>query len=428
MQSLRRPHRQRREWAANGQFTRMSALDRIADEFGTPWHGALLEDFELGLHVLLTGARTEYCDETFVAQTGLPRVRPLLRQRSRWAQGSMQCLQYLWRIVCSPQVSLPGALEIAYYLWVPWSQLLGSIVFPAAMAVQVWYMTHTGDGVGSWWAGGAWGLVPLAALFGVLPHVVVGPVYRAAPVARSAGAGRSRSPAQRGLRLPAAVAVWWRSPASCGAGRDWKKTTHAGGRARCRPPDLPPPAGQRPGTIRRSTPHRRRRRPGPSRRRAPAPRPAPSVGSVLLADPPTAAPRAAPTGAAAAAHAAPPAPRRPPRRRPRARPGGRPVHRADPSRPHPPPGRPAAAGPPQRPPTRRGAVVTTPLSAARSGGCRRRRARRGRPPAPPSPTPRSPRPPRRASPWAAAARVLGHRGRHNDGQTATTSTATPSRR
>ncbi|KQS68547.1 glycosyltransferase family 2 protein [Modestobacter sp. Leaf380] len=230
----------------NGQFTRMSALDRIAEEFGTPWHGALLEDFELGLHVLLTGGRTEYCDETFVAQTGLPRVRPLLRQRSRWAQGGMQCSRYLWRIICSPRVSLPGALEIAYYLWVPWSQLLGSVVFPAAMAVQVWYMTHTGDGVGSWWSGGAWGLVPLAALFGVLPHVVWGPVYRS----RSGGSVTRRRAVALGLLNVAyayllQVAVWWAFTRILRGRRDWKKTSHVAAAGTPRP-GAPAP-GRAPG-------------------------------------------------------------------------------------------------------------------------------------------------------------------------------------
>src|SRR5262249_22574946 len=86
----------------NGQFTRLSVLDRIASEHGTPWHGALLEDFELGVHVLLAGFRTEYCHDTWVAQEGLPTLRSLVRQRSRWAQGSMQCFRYLWPVLRSP--------------------------------------------------------------------------------------------------------------------------------------------------------------------------------------------------------------------------------------------------------------------------------------------------------------------------------------
>ncbi len=122
-----------------------------------------------------------------------------------------------------------GALEIAYYLWVPWSQLLGSVVFPAAVAVQVWFMTHTGDGVTDWWTQGAWGLVPLAALFGVLPHVVWGPVYRS----RSGGAVTRRRAFVLGLvnvlyAYLLQAAVWWALIRLLRGRRDWKKTAHDG--------------------------------------------------------------------------------------------------------------------------------------------------------------------------------------------------------
>ncbi len=56
----------------NGQFTRLRVLDAIAEEHGTPWHGALLEDFELGLHMLLAGWRNQYLDSTWVAQEACP--------------------------------------------------------------------------------------------------------------------------------------------------------------------------------------------------------------------------------------------------------------------------------------------------------------------------------------------------------------------
>ncbi|WP_369069181.1 glycosyltransferase family 2 protein [Kineococcus terrestris] len=162
----------------NGQFTRLTALDDVAREHGTPWHGALLEDFELGLHVLLAGHRTEYCHDTFVAQDGLDRVGPLLRQRTRWAQGNIQCLRYLWRVLNSPQVPVAGALEVAHYMWVPFSQVLGSVVFPLSTLVTCWYALTHPTGADEWLLAGAWGLVPLALLFGVLPHALWGAFYR----------------------------------------------------------------------------------------------------------------------------------------------------------------------------------------------------------------------------------------------------------
>ena len=56
----------------NGQFTRLSVLDEIAQRAGCPWHGALLEDYELGLHVLLAGYENRYVDETYVARRASP--------------------------------------------------------------------------------------------------------------------------------------------------------------------------------------------------------------------------------------------------------------------------------------------------------------------------------------------------------------------
>ena len=129
MQTLRR-HLGSVGMGGNGQFTRLAVLDRIAAEHGTPWHGALLEDFELGLHVLLGGSRTEYCHDTWVVQEGLPSLRLLIRQRSRWAQGSMQCIRYLGAVLRSPRISTGAALEIAYFLFMPWLQLVGGADVP----------------------------------------------------------------------------------------------------------------------------------------------------------------------------------------------------------------------------------------------------------------------------------------------------------
>ena len=211
----------------NGQFTRLSALNRVAIEYGTPWQGALLEDFELGLHVLLCGYRTEYADDTFVAQTGLTQVRPLIRQRSRWSQGGMQCLRYLPRVMSSPDVALPTALEIAYYLYIPWSQLVGSIVFPLAIGIDAWYLLHTAGGLGQWWVAGAWGLAPLAVLFGILPHVIWGPLYRLRTgcvfsFRKAVGLGL----ANIGYGYLLQVSTWWAFVRLVRRRRDWKKTVH----------------------------------------------------------------------------------------------------------------------------------------------------------------------------------------------------------
>ncbi len=162
----------------NGQFTRLVVLDAIAAENDTPWHGALLEDFELGLHVLLAGWDNRYCDDTWVAQEGLPRVRPLIRQRARWAQGGMQCAKYFRRVLLSKDVSTPSAVEISYFLMIPWTQLVGTLVYTASTGILAYWALIHPTGVTGWFLEGAWGLIPLVAAFGVGPLVVWGLVYR----------------------------------------------------------------------------------------------------------------------------------------------------------------------------------------------------------------------------------------------------------
>ncbi len=94
----------------NGQFTRLSALDVIDQRYGEPWHGSLLEDYELGVHVILAGYKIRHIDETHVSQEALPSLRRLLTQRTRWTQGNIQCLKYIHQIIRSPRFQSAGVL------------------------------------------------------------------------------------------------------------------------------------------------------------------------------------------------------------------------------------------------------------------------------------------------------------------------------
>ena len=117
----------------NGQFTRLSVLDEIGAQFKKPWHGTLLEDYELGLHVLFAGYENRSVRESYVAQEALPSLARLITQRARWAQGNMQCIKYLKQIVGSPHFESIGVLESAYYLVLPILQMIGFVVVGALM-------------------------------------------------------------------------------------------------------------------------------------------------------------------------------------------------------------------------------------------------------------------------------------------------------
>jgi len=209
----------------NGQFTRLSVLDTIAAGHGTPWHGALLEDFELGLHVLLSGSRTEYCHDASVTQEGLPTARQLIRQRSRWAQGSMQCFRYLLPIVRSPRVSAAGAMEIAYFLFLPWIQLIGSLIYVVCALIVAGYALTYPGGSAAWITSGAWALLPLFVCFGLGPFVLWGPVYRATSCREMSLARAFALGLANWLYLTVHyVAIWWALARVVTTRHDWKKT------------------------------------------------------------------------------------------------------------------------------------------------------------------------------------------------------------
>lgn len=162
----------------NGQFTRLCALSSIADG-GGPWRGALLEDFELGVHLLTAGWRTGFTRDTHVAQEGLYSLRRFLSQRTRWGQGTMQCARYVRRIWDSGHLSTIGAAEMLYYLAQPWLQLLGTLVYPIPFLLLGIRAAGDPAEVWSWFSGGAWILFAVYGSFGLLPFLVWGPIYRA---------------------------------------------------------------------------------------------------------------------------------------------------------------------------------------------------------------------------------------------------------
>ncbi|MBA8990854.1 cellulose synthase/poly-beta-1,6-N-acetylglucosamine synthase-like glycosyltransferase [Curtobacterium pusillum] len=154
----------------NGQFARLSTLQRIAERNGTPWHGALLEDYELGLHVLLAGYRIRHVYDAHVSQEALPSLHRLITQRTRWAQGNIQCLRYTPRIIASPHFSTAGVLEAMYYLLLPYFQLIG-IGAVVTLTVSSFLGPAT-EAPGP-------GQVAALFVFALLPFAVWGPVYRA---------------------------------------------------------------------------------------------------------------------------------------------------------------------------------------------------------------------------------------------------------
>ncbi|MFT2019404.1 glycosyltransferase [Streptomyces sp. 796.1] len=163
----------------NGQFTRLTALDRIAAAERRPWQrGALLEDYELGLHMILGGYQITHVADTWVSQEGLPHARRLLTQRTRWAQGNLQCLRYAPRVIASRHYGARGVLETLYTFFQPVAHLL-TLALCLLLGVSVGLDVAGGAGAGA--LAGLVALWPLAAglaAVSIAPFLLWGPVYR----------------------------------------------------------------------------------------------------------------------------------------------------------------------------------------------------------------------------------------------------------
>lgn len=199
----------------NGQFTRLSVLYDL-DEGPGPWRGSLLEDYELGLHVLLAGHTTASTRATHVEQEGLFDTRRLLAQRTRWAQGNLMCSAYLARVW--RHLRPKAALAITYSLAQPWLYLLGTLLYPVPLALALLRLAEGVDAAGA-------ALLAGALLLATVPLALWGPVY-----GRTAERGhRVRTLIGWGMAYVLYLFVFyvtaWRAAGRIAAGRSgWAKT------------------------------------------------------------------------------------------------------------------------------------------------------------------------------------------------------------
>ncbi len=118
----------------NGQFTRLSALLALGAK---PWSACLVEDLELGLRLHLGGTGIRYTSRASVTQQAVVDVRRLTRQRTRWAQGNLQCAGYLRRLARSKRIGVTSLLEMAHYLISPWINAIVTVVLAGAVLTAV---------------------------------------------------------------------------------------------------------------------------------------------------------------------------------------------------------------------------------------------------------------------------------------------------
>ncbi|HEX7350856.1 glycosyltransferase [Brachybacterium sp.] len=159
----------------NGQFTRLSVLDTLAEEHDRPWGKKLCEDYELGLNILGQGMRNHYTREAHVSQEALPFTRRLITQRTRWAQGNMECASALPGLRRSGHLRTAGLVEIHYFMLQPLVVMLNLVLVPLLLILGAL------EERSGFWSASTWLTLVLAGLFFlVLPYAAWGLVYRRA--------------------------------------------------------------------------------------------------------------------------------------------------------------------------------------------------------------------------------------------------------
>ena len=100
----------------NGQFTRLSALHGLNRD---PWSACLTEDLDLAVALAKRGWRLTTAPAAYVSQQAVESVRRLVKQRTRWYQGHIDCNRHLPDIWRSTVMRDSARLELTYYLLVP---------------------------------------------------------------------------------------------------------------------------------------------------------------------------------------------------------------------------------------------------------------------------------------------------------------------
>lgn len=118
----------------NGQFTRLSDLLNLGEE---PWSDCLVEDLDLGLRLHAQGRAVRYTSQSAVTQQALSSTRRLLRQRTRWSQGNIQCLQHVPKVVQWHHLRRLARAEMLVYLLASVAAIIGSAAFVIGVTILV---------------------------------------------------------------------------------------------------------------------------------------------------------------------------------------------------------------------------------------------------------------------------------------------------
>lgn len=126
--------------SGNGQFFR---LEPIVGALGwSPWGHALLDDYEMTLKLMIKGIHVRYIDAAYAYQQALTSPYKLMRQRSRWVQGNLDCFKYFLPVMRSRNIDTTQKVGIIYFLIQPYLNLLADISVFGLTVYSIKTYTH----------------------------------------------------------------------------------------------------------------------------------------------------------------------------------------------------------------------------------------------------------------------------------------------
>lgn len=120
--------------SGNGQFMTL----KMAEDVG--WSNSLLEDCEFSIRGLLKDYHGTFINTASIEQEGVTHFNKLIRQRTRWCQGGLQCLhKYCSRIITSRTIPSMLKLDILFFLMIPYLSIIIAPAMLISLIILIYY-------------------------------------------------------------------------------------------------------------------------------------------------------------------------------------------------------------------------------------------------------------------------------------------------
>lgn len=148
--------------SGNGQFFNVGLIENR----GELWGNSLLEDFECSTRLLLDDLKTAYVPDAIVYQEPVTQYPDFVKQRTRWAQGGIECIsKYGKQIITSSHLKRRAKAEMFFYMILPILTALSFIGNIATLSYQcyiIFVQKYTPD----------WLLIVILLISMIIPFII----------------------------------------------------------------------------------------------------------------------------------------------------------------------------------------------------------------------------------------------------------------